>query len=460
MDAYGGFIFVCDSEKEVKNLRNSIRREGACSVVMDNNALTVGEVEICFFSYDGKNIEHVTLMRRSIKVATAKYNLKFFRIVDIPSLPINEIEDSWLSPSHIVLASHMLRSANDGEIRMLPELWERFVAYVKAKRPKQAEEIDKLEQLRRLSHQNFAGIGYEVIKQEKEATLLALKLFGADYDDIISYWVADSNAPVPYLLGVNKGNKAYEDNAIQHDINISAQKIVPNALLADLQSSVKGLFRIRKHNGDILSMINVNRTPIEKTTGADLVYYDNTYRSHIMVQYKMMKTEELKRENEKDKNGNKKQRKESKEDKVYYYSPNEQFQNQVRRMKSIAATVTGSNSALAEINDYRLDSNWFYFKLCDPYEFKPVSSDLVDGIYIPLEYMDILLKSPQLQGERGGIKITYKNVGRHFPNTFFMKLVEEGLIGSYPETSERIFAEVEQSLDNNRSVTLAWKNLM
>jgi hypothetical protein len=53
-------------------------------------------------------------------------------------------------------------------------------------------------------------------------------------------------------------------------------------------------------------MINVNRTPIEKTMGADLVYYDNTYRSHVMVQYKMMTTEELKRENEKDENGRKK----------------------------------------------------------------------------------------------------------------------------------------------------------
>jgi hypothetical protein len=38
MDAYGGFIFVCEGEKEVKNLCNSIRRERSCSVVMDNNA--------------------------------------------------------------------------------------------------------------------------------------------------------------------------------------------------------------------------------------------------------------------------------------------------------------------------------------------------------------------------------------------------------------------------------------
>jgi len=118
MDAYGGFIFICETEKEVKNLRSSIARERSCSVVMDNDALTLGEVEICFFSYDGKYIEHATLMRRSIKVATAKYNLKFFRIIDIPSLAINEIEDSWFSPSpYLALKPHMLRSANDKESR-------------------------------------------------------------------------------------------------------------------------------------------------------------------------------------------------------------------------------------------------------------------------------------------------------------------------------------------------------
>src|SRR5437899_12296074 len=132
MDAYGGFIFVCNGEKEVKNLGNSIQREGSCSVVMDNNALAFGEVEICFFSDDGKHIDHATIMRRSRQVATAKYNLKFFRIVDIPSLPIDEIEDSWFSPSpYLVLMPHMLCSASDEETRMPAELWERFITYVK-----------------------------------------------------------------------------------------------------------------------------------------------------------------------------------------------------------------------------------------------------------------------------------------------------------------------------------------
>ncbi len=460
MEPYGGFIFVCENEKEATSLSSHIRREKSCSVSMDNDVLRFGEVEICFFSYDGKYINHAALMRRSTHVVTAKYRLKFFRFVDLSPTDIGEIEDPRFLPSpYLLLKPHMLQSSSDKETRMPAELWERLVTYVKTQRPKQADNIDELERLRQLSNQHFDSIGYQIIKQEKEATLLALKLFGADYEDIISYWVANPNEVAPYLVGLNKGYRGYEDNAIQHDILNSAKKIVPNAMLGDFESSVKGLYRIKKENGDTLSMINVNRTPIEKTTGADLVYYDHTYRSHVMIQYKMMTTEELKRENEKGKNGQKKERIEKKEDKVYHYSPDNKFYEQIERMRCILASVSDSKVGPTDTKEYRLDSNWFYFKLCEPYEFKPVSPDLADGIYLPLEYMEILLQSPQVQGKRSGIKITYENIGRYFPNSFFMKLVEEGLIGSYPSTSDKIYKQVQQSLTDDRSVTLAWKNI-
>lgn len=463
MDAYGGFIFVCSTDKERKRLGGSISRNHAGSVIMDNPELAFGEVEICFFSYDGQSIGHIGLMRRSVTVAsTAHYNLKFFRMINIPSLTLGDlVADQYFYPSPLeALRTHMLRTSSDTETRMSAEMWDLFVAYVKTKLPEHAQYIDDLEQLRRLSHQQLDSIGYNIIKQEKEAVLLALKLFGADYEDILSYWVADPNKPVPYLSGLNKGNRVYEDRAIESDIVNSAKKIAPDALFNDFDSSVTGLFRIRKKNGDTLSMINVNRVTLEETTGADIIYYDNTYCSHVMIQYKMMTTEELKRENEKDRKDKKKVLKATEAAKVYYYSPDGKFRDQVTRMKSFMERVSGNCTALTETTAYRLDSNWFYFKLCEPYDFKPISPDLADGIYIPLEYMVLLLDSPQVKGPRDGIKITRKNVGRHVPNTLFLKLLEEGLIGSYPETSEQIFAEVEQSLGNNRSVTLAWKNLI
>jgi len=75
-----------------------------------------------------------------------------------------------------------------------------------------------------------------------------------------------------------------------------------------LRSSVTGTFSIQKRNGDTLKIMNVYRTPLEDTTSADLVYYDDTYNSYIMVQYKMMTTEEIKRKHERGRQGNNRMR--------------------------------------------------------------------------------------------------------------------------------------------------------
>src|SRR3989442_1158350 len=119
----------------------------------------------------------------------------------------------------------MLRRSNDKDIRISDELWYQLGASVKTLRPKQTDDIDELERLRQISNQRFDSIGYETIKQEKEATLLALKLFGVDYDNTISSWISNPNASVPYLAGLNEGNKAREDPTIQHDIINSLKKM-------------------------------------------------------------------------------------------------------------------------------------------------------------------------------------------------------------------------------------------
>ena len=38
-----------------------------------------------------------------------------------------------------------------------------------------------------------------------------------------------------------------------------------------------------------LTIINCNRQKVEETPGVDLVYYNHTFKSFVMVQYKRMK---------------------------------------------------------------------------------------------------------------------------------------------------------------------------
>jgi hypothetical protein len=73
--------------------------------------------------------------------------------------------------------------------------------------------------------------------------------------------------------------------------------------------------------------------------------------------------------------------------------------------------------------------------------------------------METLLQSPNTNGPRGGKRITYANAGRHFSNTLFMDLLQEGLIGSSPDASKAIYEEIHNSLSEGRSLTLAWEDL-
>jgi hypothetical protein len=91
---FAGYLPVHTTRHGVnRRLGKSIRGNHACSVVMDNPELAFGEVEVCFFSYDEQSINHIGLIRRSIEVATAKYNMKFFRMVNIPSFSLEGLAE-------------------------------------------------------------------------------------------------------------------------------------------------------------------------------------------------------------------------------------------------------------------------------------------------------------------------------------------------------------------------------
>ena len=49
---------------------------------------------------------------------------------------------------------------------------------------------------------------------------------------------------------------------------------------------------------------------------------------------------------------------------------------------------------------YRLNPEAFYFKLCEEISFTPLSNNLIRGMYLPLDYWEILTAAPESRGER------------------------------------------------------------
>ena len=87
--------------------------------------------------------------------------------------------------------------------------------------------------------------------------------------------------------------------------------------------------------------------------------------------------------------------------------------------------------------------------------FKPTATDLIQGIYIPLEYWEMLVNSADVRGPRGAVGITQVNVNRHINNTLFTELVQGGWIGSRTKNTNVLNQIIKECLDNDRSAILA-----
>jgi hypothetical protein len=102
--------------------------------------------------------------------------------------------------------------------------------------------------------------------------------------------------------------------------------------------------------------------------------------------------------------------------------------------------------------DYRLNAQHFFFKFCKDVSFEPMDSSMIDGIYLPQDYLQCLMNSPLVKGIQGGRVLGYGNVLRHFNNTQFIGIVRGGWIGSRTETTDTITDLVRGLIEADHSV--------
>lgn len=219
-----------------------------------------------------------------------------------------------------------------------------------------------------------------------------------------------------------------EDTLIQHDRDVFG-------LWRLIWRNNVGAVQFRRGE-ERLTVITANRTRLERSLGVDLLYWHHEYKAVTFVQYKRMVKEGSKRSSA-------------------VYRPSGSYEAELRRMRVVWQSVRHQDNSYSLSSDFRLNENPFFFKLCLIPEFNPDDQGLVPGMYIPLDYWEILLESDGITGPRGGKAVSYENVGRHLNNTEFVTLVQRGWIGSCGLASSQLERLVNDALSGGRAVELA-----
>jgi hypothetical protein len=190
-------------------------------------------------------------------------------------------------------------------------------------------------------------------------------------------------------------------------------------------------------NPDIrLTVIMANKLRLEEQTGADLIYYNETYRSFVMVQYKAM---------EKGADGPE-----------FRWRPKDQLADEVARMDELLTTLRAQPEDRTP-GSFRLHANPFFLKLCPRIVFNPDDKGLFKGMYLPLDLWKSLADDPVTQGPRGGRFVSYANVGRRLSNSEFLTLVANAWVGTTVPQSSLLETAIKSVLETGKTVTIAVK---
>lgn len=231
-----------------------------------------------------------------------------------------------------------------------------------------------------------------VDRWQQEADAVRLVLRAAVLDAELPEW-QPPDRDAPFLAGLV--GDPHEATLIDHDIRILPgwQELIggaPDPIFVCSGTSTGGS-----------RSSTPTQRPAEAHLGVDLVYHLAPVNGFVLVQYKKLVGDTT--------------------------AVDDRFRRQLARMRRIDALGASPRKSA----DHRLGSRTSCFvKLARSQEFDPTADQMMQGMYLPLDFVDLLLADGSATGARGGASLGYGNVDRHLTNTQFTQLV--GAAGSAP----------------------------
>jgi hypothetical protein len=379
---------------------------------------------ICFIIANGDSISHVGLGKRGMRAGSGLRRLNISSIQELsPPIAITDLLANL--PAKFAAT---VRKRIDGSGLLPPKTFEQFVDTLIRIAPQTRPLIEQYGNERRSL---VAGLSQKVssaLAEQKEAIATALALAGIDREPLQQWSPVTTDTQRSFLDGLVSA-RLREDPMIINDLMV----LPGHELLRTLPYGAA----VFQGEGQHVTVILANRQPLEETFGTDLIYYNETFKSFLMVQYKAMERE-----------GHE----------AIFRLPNEDLAKELDRMGRVLEQL-GACSKDDNRDSFRLTENPFFLKFCPRLILNPDDKGLVPGMYLPFDYWRLTENDTALQGSRGGRLLTYKNVGRYFDNSSFISLVANAWVGTTISQSATLEPIIREIIESGRAVAVAIKRI-
>ncbi len=381
---------------------------------------------IVLASFQDGYLTHVGDARKGASAGTdlVRLNMTSLQALDLP-IPFQQIvanvAPKFRAPLERVITNNGL---------LPPKTLKAVVAVLTEMDPMLGAKLNRLSASR---DQLIAALGAkekENLALQKETLAAALEIAGVGTHEILEW--SPATLERTFFLDGLPGARVREDVMLHADFmslpGFEAIREAPHVAARTFQSESDSSVRV--------TVVMANRLPLEEQTGADLIYFNETYRCFVLVQYKALEI------------GNK--------GPEFRWAHGDQFTSEIERVDELLQEL-GKIEPDSDPDGFRFSSNPFFLKFCSRVVFNPDDRGMFPGMYLPHGLWKALAASERLRGQRGGNVLTYGNVGRRLSAFEFITLVAGSWVGTTIAQTASLEALIRSVLESGRTVTFAVK---
>ncbi|MGH8291254.1 MAG: hypothetical protein ACREV7_20020 [Steroidobacteraceae bacterium] len=380
---------------------------------------------IVFACFDHRLITHIADGRKGSSAGTGLVRLNLSALQPL-TRPIAFDEVVARAPARV--RKHLRRAFDNGG-KLPPKSLGAVIDAVLALEPDISDRLQRFSQRRIELLARLTPRGRTNLAEQKETLSTALDIAGIGTSEVLA-WSPVEGEPRSFLEGMPHVYLREDAVLISDYSDMPGFDVIKKYPFAARQFQATDNPSIR------LKVIMANRLPLEEQTGADLIYYNETFKSFVMVQYKSMNK--------------------GKKGAEFRWQPGDKLAEEIDRMDGLLQALAAVPDDPAAAS-FRLHSNPFFLKLCPRLIFNPDDKGLAKGMYLPLDFWKALAADPVTKGPRHGRVITYDNVSRRLSNSQFLALVAQAWVGTTVPQSRLLEQVIESVIQTGKTVTLAVK---